>query len=133
VSKENVELARRAMESAEAFVGLLDEYAVIDNRDYPLPDFAGVIVGRDAVAAMLRSYWGAFEEYVIWAEEYVDAGASVVLALGERGRGRGGGVPFDRRWAQVWTFRKGRIVRMEPFRSKEEALEAAGLRAADGE
>ena len=28
----------------------------------------------------------------------------VVVLVRERGRGRGSGAPFDRRWAQVWTF-----------------------------
>jgi ketosteroid isomerase-like protein len=31
------------------------------------------------------------------------------------------------RFAQVWTFRDGRITRMNMYADREEALEAAGL------
>ena len=34
---------------------------------------------------------------------------------------------LERNWAQVWTFRNGRIIRMEAFRTREEALGSVGL------
>jgi ketosteroid isomerase-like protein len=32
------------------------------------------------------------------------------------------------RFAQVWTFRDGRIARLEMYADRDDALEAAGLR-----
>jgi hypothetical protein len=87
MSRENVQLARRAMESAEAFFELLDEHVVCDFRAYPLPDAPEVEVGRQAVIDMSRRFWGAFEEYSTEAEEVVDVGAAVVVVMTERGRG----------------------------------------------
>jgi hypothetical protein len=42
MSQENVELARRGMESPDAFWALLDEHVVGDTRDFPLPDFPAI-------------------------------------------------------------------------------------------
>jgi ketosteroid isomerase-like protein len=125
--QENVELVRRGIESVEAFWALLDEDVVWDMREMPLPDLPDVMVGRDAVIEASRHYWGTWDEYRIDAEELIDAGSSVVVVVRERGSGRGSGIPFDRRWAQVWTFGRGRITRWGLFPDKSAALEAAGL------
>jgi ketosteroid isomerase-like protein len=75
-----------------------------------------------------RHYWGTWDEYRLDAEEAIDAGASIVLVLHEHGRGKGSGVPFQRDFAQVWTFHRGKVIRWELFPDKAEALEAVGLR-----
>ena len=124
-----MELARRGMESMEAFFSLLDECIVADVRAFPLPDYSGLVVGRDKFIEMSRHYWGAWEDYRVEPEEFIDAGQSVVVGIHERGRGKGSGVQLDRRWAYIWTFREGRIVRWEPRRSIEDAVKAAGLPA----
>lgn len=113
----------------DAFWALLDDYVVWDTRDYPVLDLDGVYVGRDAVIEASRHYWGTWDDYHLDAEELIDAGSSVVVVVRERGRGKGSGAPFDKRWAQVWTFGRGRIIRWEMFPDRAAALEAAGLRA----
>jgi len=130
MSRENVDLVRRGIASAESFWALLDEHVVFDTRNYPGLDIFGtpVVVGRKAVIDYTRPYWGTWDDYHLDAEELIDAGSSVVGLVRERGRGKGGGVPFDRRWAQIWTFSRGRIIRWEHFSDKAEALQAAGLR-----
>jgi ketosteroid isomerase-like protein len=127
MSEEKIELARRGIESVDAFWGLLDENVVWDVGDTPPPDFSGVYVGRDAVIEASRRYWGTWEDYRLDAEELIEAGSSVVLVVRERARGKGSGAPFDRRWAQVWTFDRGKIVRWELHPDKATALEAVGL------
>jgi ketosteroid isomerase-like protein len=127
MSGENVELVRRGIGSVEAFWALLDEEIVWDLGDKPPPDFHETYVGRDAVIGASRRYWGTWVDYSLDADELIDAGRSVVLVVHERGRGKGSGAPFDRHWAQVWTFRKGLIVRWELFPDKGEALRAVGL------
>jgi ketosteroid isomerase-like protein len=122
-----MELVRRGIESVEAFWQLLDEHVVWDLRDRPMIDLDRVYVGRDAVVKASRRYWGAWRDYQLDAEELVDAGSSVVVLVRERGRGRGSGAPFDERWAQVWTFCRGRIIRWDVFPDAARALEAVGL------
>jgi ketosteroid isomerase-like protein len=104
---------------------------VWDLRAYPVLDLDGVYVGRDAVIKASRHYWGTWHEYRLDAEQFIDAGSSVVIAVRERGRGRGSGAPFDQRWAQVWTFSRGRIIRWELFPDTARALEAVGMSEQD--
>ena len=128
VSEENVELVRGGTQDVEAFWALLDEYVDWDLREYPVLDLQDVYVGREAVIEASRHYWGTWDDYRLDAEELIDAGSRVVVVVRERGRGKGSGAPFDKRWAQVWTFDRGRIIRWELFPDKAKALEAAGLR-----
>ena len=127
MSQENVELVRRGIQSVETFWALLDDYVVWDLRDFPVLDLDGVYAGRDAVVEASRHYWGTWDDYRLDAEELIDAGSSVVVVVHERGRGKGSGAPFEQRFAQVWTFGRGRIIRWELFANKAAALEAAGL------
>jgi ketosteroid isomerase-like protein len=127
MSEENVELVRRGIQSVEAFWSLLDDHVVWAIGEMPLPDLPEVMVGRDAVVEGSRHYWGTWDDYRLDAEELIDAGSSVVVVVHERGRGKGSGIPFDRRWAQVWTFAGGKIIRWEIYPDKAVALEAAGV------
>jgi ketosteroid isomerase-like protein len=129
MSKENVELVQRGLESADAFWALLDEHVVWDLRAAPFVDLDEVYSGRDAVIKASRHYWGTWGEYRLDAHELIDAGASVVLVLREQGRGRGSGAPFYREFAQVWTFSRGQVIRWEVFPDAAAALAAAGLPA----
>ena len=126
MSQENVEAVRRGIEDVETFWALLDEYVVWDLREDPSFDFEGVYVGRAKVVEASRRWWGAWTDYRLDAEEVIDAGASVVVVLHERGRGKGSGTPFERRFAQVWTFHRGKVIRWEIFPDKAAALAAAG-------
>lgn len=127
MSEENFDLVRRGVQDVNAFWALLDEYVVWDLREYPILDFDSVYFGRDAVIEASRHYWGTWDEYSLDAEELISAGSSVVVVVREQGRGKGSGAPFDKRWAQVWTFGRGRIIRWGVYADKAAALEAAGL------
>jgi ketosteroid isomerase-like protein len=126
----NVELVRRGMESVDAFWAMLDEYVVWDLRGWhDTLDLDRVYVGRDAVIRASRGYWGTWEDYRMDIEEVLDAGQSVVAILREQGRGKTSGAPVARYHPQLWTFRADRIIRWESFRTRAQALEAAGLSA----
>lgn len=129
MSQENVELVRRAVESVEVFWALLDDYVVWDLRELPAPDLDGVYAGREAVVGASRHWWGTWTDYRLEAEEIIDAGSSVVLRVHERGRGKASGAPYGRRFAQVWTFHRGKVIRWELFPDEATALEALGPRA----
>ena len=124
---ENVELVRRGVASVDDFWDMLDEQVVWDLREYPVVDLDPLYTGREAVVAASRRYWGTWEGYSLEIEDLVDAGASVVIAVRERMRGKGSGVELERRWAQVWTFHRGSVIRWEMFRDMAAALAAAGV------
>ena len=123
-----VELVRRGVANVHDFWEMLDDYVIWDLRAREaVPDLNPVYVGRDAVIKASSHYWGTWDDYRVEAEEILDAGPSVVVILREHGRGKGSGAPFEERHPQLWTFRKGRIIRWESFSTRADALEAAGL------
>jgi ketosteroid isomerase-like protein len=129
MSQENVELVRRGIADVHAFWEMLDEHVVLDSRGFPAMavDVGGVTCGRDEVVSANRRYWGTWEDYRLEAEELIEVGSGVVCVVRERGRGKGSGAPVERRWAQIWIFHRGRIIRWELFGDKDAALEAVGL------
>jgi ketosteroid isomerase-like protein len=57
----------------------------------------------------------------------IDRGDEVVVIIHERARLRDSDTVLDRDLAHVWTVRDGRGVRFRVFKTRAEALEAAGL------
>ena len=63
----------------------------------------------------------------IEAEDMIAVDGSVVATVCQRGVGRESGAETEFRYFQVWSFRGGKVIRLENFRERAEALEAAGL------
>jgi ketosteroid isomerase-like protein len=82
--------------------------------------------GHDAVRASLARWKGEWDDYELAPEEFVDRGDWVVVTVRLRGRGRSSGVEVDARFYDVYTLRDGKIVRMDQFTERSEALEAVG-------
>ena len=82
--------------------------------------------GPAAVREMWARWDSDWEELEMIAEEFIDAGDAVVVAMRYRGRGRASGADVDDRLFEVHTFRQGRCVRKVDYAERSEALEAAG-------
>jgi ketosteroid isomerase-like protein len=137
MSQENVEVVRRvfdasAQRDAETVFSLFDPEAEWDNSRGPFTDLigAGVYSGHEG----LRRFW---HEYYAEAWESVEDNLEELIRCGRlrrlgrkhpRPRGASG---VEVEWthnAGVWTIREGKIVRVAWFPTREEALEAVGLR-----
>jgi ketosteroid isomerase-like protein len=70
----------------------------------------------------------AWEERRLEPEEFIDAGANVVVLLHEYRRGRGSGVELETKTAVVVAVSGGRVVRIQGYMDRDAALTAAGLR-----
>ena len=64
------------------------------------------------------------------AEEFIDAGDRVVVYVHLRGLLKGSPFEVESKRADVYTFLDGKIIRIENYSDRGEALEAVGL--ADG-
>ena len=129
MSRENVEKVKRVFgPDPSAFFDLLHDDVVVDPSTFPLPDWTEVVRGRDDAIRHWQRYWGAWTEYSFELREAIAAGDDVVVVADEAGTGKGSGVPLERTWASVWTFRDGKVIRVAPYETREEALEAVGLR-----
>jgi ketosteroid isomerase-like protein len=79
-------------------------------------------------ANQFNAQWAdAWDGWELEVEEYIDAGERVVVIVNQRGRSKVTGIPVDMRFAQVWSFRDGRAIRMQMYANVDEALEAVGL------
>jgi ketosteroid isomerase-like protein len=81
--------------------------------------------GYDGVRRFWTQFLSAWDEYGVQVEELIDAGDQVVAVM--RLSGRTSELEVAEARSSLLTFRDGRIVRIEPFASKDAALEAAGL------
>jgi ketosteroid isomerase-like protein len=133
-SQENVEKVRRVYErwsegDFHAAVDLFDPHVVLvlSGEFGPAPD-AGTYFGAEAIAVYTREQLlGTWTEYTMEAEEMIAGGDSVLVSVHQRGVGRTSGVPTEMRFFTLWSFRGRKVIRIESFRDRAEALEAAGL------
>jgi len=128
MSERHVELVRRIPGDLSALIDLLDDEVVLDSRQYAPLDIEGVYHGKEATTALLRKWVGSWSDFDFEVEEIIDAGTSLVLAIKESGHGISSGLPMENHYAMVWQFLSDRIVRATTYNTKNEALEAAGLR-----
>ena len=82
--------------------------------------------GYDGVRRFWTQFLSAWGDYGAEVDELIDAGDQVVAVMRLSGRTKELEVGEAR--SSLITLRDGRIMRIEPFASKDAALEAAGLR-----
>ena len=90
------------------------------------PD-ADVHHGIPAVGRMFQRWSEAFEDMRGIPEEFIDVGDRVFVWQRTVGRGAASGVEVVWEGAYVWTLRDGKVVKVQIFFDRDEALEAAGL------
>lgn len=95
----------------------------------PLEDTAetGLYIGAEGVGQFMRAWMQSWSQLTVAAEEILEAGDHVVIETHQRGVGKESGLPGELTLYAVWSFRGGTVIRIEHFRSREEALEAVGL------
>ena len=133
MSQENVEIVRDA---AAAFNrGDLDAWLEYwtDDIDYRAVEGAlddrGPMHGKDAVRAYFQDWLDTFDDLKAEPLELIDGpDEQVVTVLRFGGRAKLSGVEADLTFAVVYTLRDGKVARGREYWTKEQALEAAGLR-----
>jgi ketosteroid isomerase-like protein len=135
MSRENVEIVRRAFESSrrpdrregdpEAILEFLDPTIVWEVRS-DLPD-AEAYTGHDGMKRLFAAFRDALDD--TWYEplDFIEVGEEVIVPLRWGGRGKGSGIQVteaDETW--LFTLRDGKVVHVREYASKSAALEAAG-------
>jgi ketosteroid isomerase-like protein len=125
---ENVDLVRRLFAAyseggldAEVLAGLFHPEVVWNPAD-EAPQH-----GFDAVRAYMERWESGWEELSTDAEEFIEAGDRVIVAVHFAGRGRASGIEVDALLYEVYETRDGLIVRMDEFADRAEAMAAANI------
>ena len=87
----------------------------------------GRYVGPAEIAAWMRLQLEHLETLTISAQELIETGDSVVVAVHREAIGEKSGTPVEDHHFHVWTFRGPIVTRLEFIAGRTEALEAAGL------
>jgi ketosteroid isomerase-like protein len=136
MSQENVEVVRTLFAALQGVDAASFERHLDEVREIFDPEVEWVAVphsllaseeyrGYDGVRRFWTQFLSAWDEYGIQVDELIDAGEQVVAVM--RLSGRTNELEIDEARSSLITLRAGRIVRIEPFPSKDEALEAAAL------
>jgi ketosteroid isomerase-like protein len=144
MSQENVAAVEALLEAlpTDFVTAVGDEGVQASGRaaleEFAHPDFEIVMVGPDptfrqsghGLDGFVDSWsdWLAtFESFRIEVEKTIDAGERVLSLARLSGRTRTGGVDMEQPAAAVFTFRDGKITRMEFHLDRDLAYKAAGL------
>ena len=90
------------------------------------PD-AGTYVGAEEIAQYTRDFLEPWQRVTIEAEDITAIGDSVLAAVHQRGTGETSGAGTEMRYFMLWSFRGGKVIRVENYRDRSEALKAAGI------
>jgi ketosteroid isomerase-like protein len=129
MSRENVEIVRRGYAHRQATGEFLDEITASDFV-WDMSTFQGWPEQQvyEEARRFLREWTGAFDDWEIEVDAIHDAGDDrVVGVLRQRGRSKSAGMRVDMLYAQVFTIRDGKQVRMEMYNDPDKALKAVGL------
>jgi ketosteroid isomerase-like protein len=133
MSQENVEIVEAAVNAvAQDGVDGIAEYWTddVDHRAIPgAVDDRGQLHGKDALRAYVQDWFDTFDDLKTDAVELIDAGGeNVVAVLKVSGRAKLSGIETGLTYAVLYTIRDGKIARGREYATREEALQAAGLR-----
>ena len=134
MSQANVDVVRRLYDAAARRDEVIpfEVYAEdiiwdISNSRRALLAMKPVYHGHDGVRQYWRETTSAFGEIDFEVEELIDAGDRVLAVIREREIGRTSRAPVETTHLAVFTLSGGKIIQMQVFDDREQALEAAGL------
>lgn len=130
MSAENVVAARRIVDAfnrrdLDSVLDDLDSEVQLD--EWQEAPGAQSYHGPEGVRKALDAWFETWEWMQVDIEEMREVGDRVLFTLHQRAKGRGSGIEIEITSWNVYSFRDGKVSRMQLFTSREPALEAAGL------
>ncbi|MHB8233751.1 MAG: nuclear transport factor 2 family protein [Solirubrobacteraceae bacterium] len=128
MSQENVDRLRKSFEhyfaTGEPDWSALDEN--VEVHDHDILD-AGEYRGLAGYARWFEDFGSAWSSFSLEPEEYVDAGDCAIAVFRLRATGVGSGVTVERQDAMVCTMRDLKVVRIDYYNNRAQAVESVGL------
>ena len=88
------------------------EIEVVEAESLP---YGGIHRGVDAFLQLIPKVFGTWRDCEVSIQNWVSEGDHVITLATMSGYGRSTDLPFKVPIAEVWTFRKGKIVRVMPY------------------
>jgi ketosteroid isomerase-like protein len=130
MSQENIEIVRRTFDgwaTGDFGAGLTDlDPDVVFVVRHPFPE-AVETVGPNGIRDYMRGFLDNWETYAVEARDLQTVGDTVVVDAVQHGQGKASRIEMDQPFFMLFTFRGGKIVRIESILNRDEALQAAGL------
>ena len=103
-----------------------ENYEYRPTLDLLPPDLDKVFYGHDGYLKLWRYWLDAFDDIRWDPEELLDLGDRILVTTRQSGHGSGSGVAVGQAVFQLFTFRRGLVMRQEDFLDRSQALDAAG-------
>jgi ketosteroid isomerase-like protein len=130
MTEENVAIARQAFaawESGNPAAMLQDLHEdVVSRRMAPLID-PQTHHGRDGVIELIAEWLEPYDHFSSRADQFIDAGDSVVVRVPQEARLAGSDQLITGTFWFLLGFQSEKVIRLEIYGEREQALEAAGL------
>jgi hypothetical protein len=131
MSQENIARYRQGIDAfnrrdLDAFLALADPGVIGSSRVLAIE--GGTYVGHDGTREWWNGLLGVFPDFrieIVWVR---DAGNLTVSELRNQAHGEGGAAPLAEQVWQVSEWRAGVVARWQMYATRQDALEAAGLR-----
>ena len=134
MAQENVDIIRRAFEEFsrggwEPLMGTVWAPEIVWNMAPTGIPGLGIYRGFDGLRSSFEDWFSTFpfEEWEQEVEEVIDCGEHVVVLTRQRGRGSASGAVAELEYAQVVKFRGQKVVRVDVYLDRGQALRAAGV------
>jgi ketosteroid isomerase-like protein len=132
MSRENIELVRPAYDVAwpqRSVAGFQDRFAdgFVWRQRVEWPGRS--VYGRDEMHELWADLDETFSEYRLVAVDYADAGEYVVVTVNTSAYLRTSDDRIETTVWHVWRVREGLVTEACVYSTRQEALEAAGMRA----
>lgn len=132
MSRENVEIVRGiydavANRDAPAAFAVYAEDIVWEVSGRRTAVMDSVYHGHEGVRRFWRDAVSVFGSVDLDVEELIGVGDQVVAVIREREVGRASRVPVEASHTAIWTLADGKVVRMQVFDDRPQALKAVGL------
>ena len=98
----------------------------VELHEWPAGPDARSYRGPDEVLQAIGNWFDAWEWMKVEVEDIVEAGERVLVTQHQRAKGKGSAIEVEVRSFNVYTFRDGKLIRMQLFTEREPAVEAFG-------
>ncbi len=99
----------------------------VELHEWPAAPGSAVYHGHEGARRAVDTWFEVWEWMRVEIEDIVEVDDRALVTAHQRAKGKGSAVEVEVDTFNVYTFRDGKVIRIELFTERDPALEAAGL------